>query len=155
MAAEARRISDRAGAEALVSDVLTTMNALRAVLDEEAIHVRAGRLKAGVVAAEPKAALAAAYMQGLEVAKANAVALARWHPQGIETLRGAHKAFTAALEANQTVLSTARTVCEGLIRTLADDVAKSRMPAGYGMKPAPSPYGRGVRSGPLVVSRSL
>jgi hypothetical protein len=153
--AEPLRIVDRAGAEALVSGVLSNMSALKAVLDEEAEHVRAGRLKAGVVAAEPKAALAAAYMKGLETAKANTVALARWHPQGVEALRVAHRAFTVALEANQTVLATARTVCEGLIRNLADDIAKSRMPTGYGAGAAPSPYGRGTRSGPLVVSRSL
>jgi hypothetical protein len=154
-AVEAQRIVDRAGAEALVSRVLSSMTALTAVLDEEAAHIRAGRLKAGVVAAEPKADLAAAYMKGLEVAKSNAVALARWHPQGVEALRSAHRTFTAAVEANQAVLATARTVCEGLIRTLADDIAKSRMPAGYGARAAPSPYGRGARSGPLVVSRSL
>ncbi len=154
-AAEPVRIVDRAGAETLVSGVLSTMTALTAVLDEEATHVRAGRLKAGVVAAKPKAALAAAYMKALEAAKANAVALVRLHPQGVEALRVAHRSFTIALEANQAVLSTARTVCEGLIRTLADDIAKSRMPTGYGAKAAPSPYGRGARSGPLVVSRSL
>ncbi len=154
-AAEPVRIVDRAGAEALVSGILSAMTALKTVLDEEAAHVRAGRLKAGVLAAEPKAALAATYMKGLETAKANAVALARLHPQGVEALRSAHRAFTVALEANQAVLSTARTVCEGLIRTLADDIAKSRMPAVYGTKAAPSPYGRGARSGPLVVSRSL
>ncbi|MCJ2015365.1 hypothetical protein [Methylobacterium sp. J-076] len=153
---EQLRVVDRAGAEALVAGVLGNMNALRAVLDEEADHIRAGRLKAGVVAAEPKAALAAAYMRGLESAKANAVALVRLHPQGVESLSTAHRAFTAAVEANQAVLAAARTVCEGLIRSLADDIAKSKVPAGYGAaRSAPSPYGRGARSGPLVMSRSL
>lgn len=155
-APEPFRLVDRAGAEALVAGILANMKALGAVLDEEAAHIRAGRLKEGVVAGEPKAALAAAYMKGLEVAKANAVALVRLHPQGVETLSATHRAFTAAVEANQAVLSTARTVSEGLIRTLADDIAKSQMPASYGSaKPAPSPYGRTTRSGPLVVSRSL
>lgn len=155
-APEPFRLKDRAGAEALVAGILANMNALKAVLDEEASHIRAGRMKAGVIAAEPKAALAAAYMQGLEAAKANAVAMARLYPQGVETLRSAHKTFTAAVETNQAVLATARTVCEGLIRSLADDIAKSRAPAGYGAgRAAPSPYGRGAQSGPLVVSRSL
>lgn len=155
-AAEPFRITDRAGAEALVAGILANMNALKTVLDEEAAHIRAGRLKAGVEVADAKTALAAAYMKGAEAAKANAVALARLHPQGVESLRTAHRAFTAAVEANQTVLSTARTVCEGLIRSLADDIAKSRMPAGYGLaKSAPSPYGRSARAAPMVVSRSL
>ena len=155
-APEPLRLVDRAGAEALVAGILANMNALKSVLDEEAAHIRAGRLKAGVVAAEPKTELAAAYMRGLEAAKANAVAMARLYPQGVTTLREAHKTFTAAVEANQAVLATARTVCEGLIRSLADDIAKSRAPAGYGAaRTAPSPYGRSARSGPLVVSRSL
>lgn len=155
-APEPLRLIDRAGAEALVAGILANMNALKAVLDEEAGHVRAGRLKEGVVAAEPKAALAAAYMQGLEAAKANTVALTHLYPQGVETLRAAHRSFTASVEANQSVLATARTVCEGLIRSLADDIAKSRVPAGYGAgRSAPSPYGRSAGAAPLVLSRAL
>lgn len=155
-APESFRIVDRAGAEALVAGILAHMHALGAVLDEEATHIRAGRLKEGVIAGEPKAALAAAYMKDLEVAKANAVALVRLHPQGVEALSAAHRAFTAAVEANQAVLASARTVCEGLIRNLADDIAKSRAPSGYGAgRAAPSPYGRSATAAPLVMSRSL
>ena len=95
-------------------------------------------------------------MQGLEVAKANAVALKRFHPDGVEMLRVAHRRFTAAVEANQAVLASAKTVSEGLIKSLAEEIGRAQMPAGYGRQaPAPSPYGRGVRSGPLVLSRSL
>ncbi len=79
--AEPLRVGDRVTAEALVAGVLGNMAALEAVLAEEAAYVREGRLQEGVAAAEPKAALAAAYMQGLEVAKANAVALKRFHPE--------------------------------------------------------------------------
>ena len=85
--AEPLRVGDRVTAEALVAGVLGNMAALEAVLAEEAAYVREGRLQEGVAAAEPKAALAAAYMQGLEVAKANAVALKRFHPEGVEALR--------------------------------------------------------------------
>ncbi|KQS67420.1 MULTISPECIES: hypothetical protein [Methylobacterium] len=154
--AEPLRVGDRITAEALVAGVLGNMAALEAVLAEEAAYVREGRLQEGVAAAEPKAALAAAYMQGLEVAKANAVALKRFHPDGVEALRTAHRRFTAAVEANQTVLASAKTVSEGLIKTLAEEIGRAQLPSGYGRQtPAPSPYGRGVRSGPLVLSRNL
>lgn len=154
--AEPLRVGDRITAEALVAGVLGNMAALEAVLAEEAAYVREGRLQEGVAAAEPKAALAAAYMQGLEVAKANAVALKRFHPDGVEALRTAHRWFTAAVEANQTVLASAKTVSEGLIKTLAEEIGRAQLPSGYGRQtPAPSPYGRGVRSGPLVLSRNL
>jgi hypothetical protein len=115
--AEPLRVADRVTAEALVAGVLGNMAALESVLADEAAHVRAGRLRESIVAAEPKAALAAAYMQGLEVAKANAVALKRFHPDGVEMLRAAHRRFTAAVEANQTVLASAKTVSEGLIKS--------------------------------------
>ncbi|MBP29663.1 hypothetical protein [Methylobacterium sp.] len=154
--AEPLRVADRVTAEALVAGVLGNMAALEAVLAEEAAFVREGRLQEGVAAAEPKAGLAAAYMQGLEVAKANAVALKRFHPDGVEALRTAHRRFTAAVEANQTVLASAKTVSEGLIKTLAEEIGRAQLPSGYGRQiPAPSPYGRGVRSGPLVLSRNL
>ena len=154
--AEPLRVADRVTAEALVAGVLGNMAALEAVLAEEATHVRAGRLREGIAVSEPKAALAAAYMQGLEVAKANAVALKRFHPEGVERLRAAHRQFTAAVEANQTVLDSARTVSESLIKSLAEEIGRAQLPATYGRQAqAPSPYGRGVRSGPLVLSRNL
>ncbi len=153
---EPLRVADRMGAEALVAGVLANMSALEAVLAEEAGHIRAGRLHDGLAASGPKAGLAASYMQGLESAKANAVALARLNPKGVEALRAAHRRFTAALEANQTVLASAKTVSEGLIKALADEIGRARTPVGYGgQNAAPSPYGRGARSGPLVFSRSL
>lgn len=149
-------VADPAAARALVAHVLDTLAALDATLAEEAAHVRAGRLREGLGAGGPKAALAGAYMQGLEVAKANAVALARFHPQGVEALRAAHRRFTATVEANQLVLAAARQVSEGLIKSLAAEIGRAQAPTGYGRAaPAPSPYGRGVRSGPLVLSRSL
>lgn len=150
------RIADKAGAEALVGHVLGAMRALEAVLDAETGHVRTGRLREGLAGSEGKAALAAAYMQGLEMVKANAVALARFAPQGVEALKSTHRRFTASVETNQAVLATARTVSEGLIKTLAEEIGNARAATVYG-KPAhaPSPYGRGARSGPLVLSRNL
>ena len=149
-------ISDRAGAEALVAEVSAAMQALEAVLAEESEAVRAGRLREGVADPDRKGALAAAYMQRLETVKANAVALARFAPQGVERLRTEHRRFTAAVEANQAVLGTARSVAEGLIKALAAEMGKASTPTVYGAPSvAPSPYGRGPRSGPIVLSRNL
>ncbi|WP_336486515.1 hypothetical protein [Methylobacterium nigriterrae] len=150
------RIGDRAGAEALVAEVMATMQALAEILAEESGHVRAGRLREGLAQSGRKSALAAAYMLGLETAKANAIALARFAPQGVETLKAAHRRFMAEVETNQMVLATARTVSEGLIKSLADEIGRARTPTIYGAPSvSPSPYGRGARSGPLVLSRSL
>ena len=151
------RIVDRASAEAFVAGLLATMRDLQGVLARESEAVRAGRLRDALGDVPAKSALSAVYMTGLEAAKANAVALKRFAPSGIEALKSAHKTFAAAVETNQTVLATARTVSEGLIRTLADEIGKARTPTVYGHPSvAPSPYGRNAaRGGPLVLSRSL
>lgn len=151
------RIADKAAAERFVAGLIAIMRDLEGVLARESEGVRAGRLREALADTERKTALSAAYVNGLEAAKANTIALARFAPAAIEALKAAHSAFAATVETNQAVLATARTVSEGLIRSLADDIGRARTPTIYGAPSSPpSPYGRGaVRSGPLVLSRSL
>jgi len=152
------RIVDRAGAGALVARVMETLTALEAVLARESDHIRVGRLREGLAEAERKTSLSAAYLQGLETVKANAIALTRFAPEGIETLKAAHRRFTQAVETNQMVLATARSVSEGLVKSLAEEVGRARAPTIYGRPShAPSPYARaGQGAGQsLVLSRSL
>lgn len=152
------RVVDKAGANALIGHVMQTMQALEQVLTEECGHVRAGRLRQGLSQTEHKTALSAAYMQGLEAAKANAIALARFAPEAIDGLKTAHRRFAGIVESSQIVLATARTVSESLVKSLAEDLSRSRTSTVYG-RPSqpPSPYGRGAagRSQPLVLSRNL
>ena len=152
------RIVDKAGADALIAHIMETMQSLEAILVEEGSHVRAGRLRQGLSDTERKTALGASYMQGLEVAKANAIALARFAPDSIEGLKSAHQRFAQVVETSQIVLATACTVSESLVKSLAEDMSRSRTTTVYG-RPSqpPSPYGRGAaaRSQPLVLSRSL
>lgn len=155
---QALRISDRAGAQSLVSGVLASLEALEAVLARESGHIRVGRLREGLAETERKTGLSAAYLQGLEAIKANAIALARFAPEGIAALKAAHARFTQGVETNQAVLATARTVSEGLVKTLADEMNRARTPTVYGRpSQGPSPYGRSgvARSQPLVLSRNL
>lgn len=153
---KAVRILDKASAEAFVAGLMATMRDLDAVLATESEGVRAGRLREGLADSARKAELASAYLNGLEAAKANAIALARFAPSGIETLKAAHRRFTAVVETNQAVLATARSVSEGLIRTLADELGKAGTPTVYGRPSSPpSPYGRSAGRAPLVLSRSL
>lgn len=152
------RVGDKAGAAALVAQVMTDLQALEAALDAETTLVRQGRLREGLQNNPVKTALAGAYLQGLEAAKANAIALARFAPDAIEGLRTAHRRFAAVVETNQQVLATARGVTENLVKTLADDMSRSRVATVYGVpSTAPSPYGRSgaARSQPLVLSRNF
>ncbi|TXM72082.1 hypothetical protein FV218_13925 [Methylobacterium sp. WL69] len=152
------RIVDRAGAGALVARVMESLQALEGVLARESDHIRVGRLREGLAEAEHKTGLSAAYLQGLETIKANAIALARFAPEGLEALKAAHRRFTAVVEANQMVLATARAVSEGLVKSLAEEVGRARASTIYGRPAhAPSPYARpGMGAGQsLVLSRSL
>ncbi|KMO16878.1 hypothetical protein [Methylobacterium platani] len=151
-------IADPDAAERLVAETLATMRDLEALIGRESDHIRVGRLAEGLAEAPRKTALAGAYLQGLQAVKANAVALARFAPEGIAALREAHGRFSDAVAANQAVLATARSVSEGLLRSLSAELTRTAEPkgygTGYGSRPAPSPYGH-RRSAPLVLSRSL
>ncbi|GJD50372.1 hypothetical protein OPKNFCMD_3111 [Methylobacterium crusticola] len=149
------RVADRAGAERLVAETLAVMQELGGLLARESAHIRSGRLREGLAEDARKTALSASYLQGLQVVKGNAVALARFAPDRVAALREAHAAFAAAVALNQTVLATARAISEGLLKTLSAELGRAARPQGYGsQRPAASPYGA-ARSGPLVLSRSL
>ena len=152
------RVGDRPAATALVAQVMANLQALEAVLDAETALVRKGQLREGLKETAAKSALLGAYLQGLETAKANAIALARFAPDAIEGLKAAHRRFAVVVETNQQVLATARSVAENLVKTLAEDMSRSRVATVYGVaSTAPSHYGRAgaARSQPLLLSRKL
>lgn len=154
------RVVDRASAEQLVAETLEVMRGLEAALEAETDRVRAGRLREAFANGEAKGALSAAYLRGGEAVKANAVALARHAPDGVERLRAASRRFNAVVATNQTVLATARSISEALLKGMSDELNRASMPRTYGGRAAtPShPYGgRGgaPRSEPLVLSRQL
>lgn len=148
------RVTTREAAQALVADVSATMRDLEKVLEVETAHMRAGRIRDGLAQEERKSALTSRYLQGLESLKANAIALARFAPEGLDRLKTEHAAFARVIETNQVVLATARAVSEGLVRSLSSELDRAERPTGY----APVGYG-GARAprggGSLVVSKNL
>jgi hypothetical protein len=151
-AAEISRVTTPAEAEALVTGVLSAMRELAAALGDETAQVRVGRIRDGLAPEAHKRELVAAYLRGLEAVKANAVALGRFAPEGVDRLRAAHAGFGRAVDENRVVLATARAVAEALIKSLSDEITRASRPATYA--PAAGPV-RGGRVEPLVVSRSL
>lgn len=149
----AARVATRDEAERLVGRVLATMGDLEAVLERETAHLRAGRIRDGLAEEVQKTELAAAYMQGLEAVKANAIALARFTPASLDRLKGAHARFGQVIQANQMVLATARAVSESLVKGISDEMSRGARPQGYapaGLRPPPP-----RPSEPLVLSRSF
>jgi hypothetical protein len=147
------RVVGREDAERLVAGVLATMGELEKILAAETAYIRVGRIRDGLAEEAKKSELASAYMRGLETVKANAIALARFAPEALDKLKAAHAEFGRAVEANQTVLATARAVSESLMKGVADEINRLSRPQGYG--PAGPQAPRPRTSEPLVISKSL
>lgn len=145
------KVLNRDDAERLVGTVTATMTELETVLDDETLHLKAGRLRDGLAGERRKSELAGAYLRGLEACKSNAVALARFAPDQIESLKRAHTGFQRAVERNQTVIATARAVSESLVRGLADEMARNAQPQVYGTARRMAPPPR--QAPPIICSK--
>lgn len=147
------RVGSRTEAEQLAAGVLGTMSELEVLLEAETGHIRVGRFREGLSQEARKSELAAAYIQGLEAVKGNAVALARHAPEALDRLKKAHLAFGKVVEANQVVLATARAVSETLVKGIAEEMDRQSRPQAYA--PAGRAAPRSTASAPLVVSRQF
>lgn len=140
-------------AEAMVEGLIGLMAALDRVVRDETELLRASRLREAASLTDAKSDAAKAYVQGLETLKSNAIALARWAPASVTRLKQTQATLSEALSINMAVLATARSVSEGIVRSLAAEVDAPRTLNTYGVgrqKPGarPSP-------GPLMISKSL
>lgn len=145
------RVATPADAAALIKDIRATMAALEKLLTIETEHVRVGRLNEGLSQEERKGELTTLYLQGLETLKANAVALARFAPQGLELLKKDHTVFAQTIATNQLVLATARAVSESLVKGIAEELGRAGQSQGY--RPVGVPAARPATATPLLVSK--
>lgn len=139
-------------AERLADRLIGLMTVLEDVVGRETALLRSARLKDATELAQSKTDAARDYVHGLEALKTNAIALARWAPGSVDRLRKAQSRLSDALAVNMTVLATARSVSEGIVRSLASELAAPRTLNTYGA-------GRSGTSKPaatsLLISRSL
>lgn len=152
-AAPSSRIASRAEAESECAELKRTMDALLAAIEEETGLVRAGKLRDAGELQPRKAELMQDYIQRLNRTRENSVALGNLAPVAVAELRRGHAEFQAVLKINLAVLSTAREVAEGLVRSVAASVGASEAPKTYGPAggaPAPGTSARGI-----AVNRSL
>jgi hypothetical protein len=142
-------------AEALTAHFTTVMDALRDVLQQETDLVRSGRLGAAAKFQEPKADLTRLYIADASRLRASQSHLARVVPaEKLEALRQRHDSFRALLEINLTVLATAHSVSEGIVRGVSGEMARKATPQTYGASGrsvAPPPGA----AQPLALSRML
>lgn len=151
-AAPPASVGSPADAERLAERLIGLMAALEDIVGRETDLLRAARLKDATDLAQKKSDAARDYVHGLEALKTNAIAMARWAPGAVDRLRKAQARLSDALAINMTVLATARSVSEGIVRTLATEIAAPRTLTTYSA-------GRGPAGKPattsLMISRSL
>jgi len=139
-------------AEQLAERLIALMAALEDIVGRETDLLRAARLREATDLAQRKSEAARDYVHGLEALKTNAIALARWAPGSVDRLRKAQARLSDALAVNMTVLATARSVSEGIVRSLATEIAAPRTLTTYGAGRAPAQRPAATS---LMISRSL
>lgn len=149
-----RPVASVAEAETLLGDLTQAMSALLDMIERETALLRIGRLREAAVVAQEKFVSAQAYVNGmtrLKLSKPFVVEAAR---PLIEAFRDHQIAFQKMLQTSLTVLATAHAVSEGLIRGVADEIARKAAPSTYGANGRTSAPRPGAAQ-PLAFSRAL
>ena len=150
----AQAIASAGEAELAIANLNTIIDKMEEVLAEETAQVRAGRLNAARELDAAKFELARLYAAQSERVKAARGLIAGSLPQAAEALRQRHVAVQSALQTTLTVLATAHTVSEGIIRGVSGELARRQTPSTYGASGranVPSPKA----SQPIALSRKL
>lgn len=132
MTTERARIVGREAATAFCDDLTNLIEAMIATLDAETDHIRSARYDEAAQLTEAKSHLTARYVAALDTLKEDRHEIGRHAPGGIDRLRQLQHGFEKSLESNMTVLTTARTVSETLIRSLGEEAIKRQAPTTYG-----------------------
>jgi hypothetical protein len=149
-----RPVSSAEEAELLIKHMLDVMDALLETIEEETRLVRAGKLIDATKLEATKTELSRLYTVDSLRIKSSQNYLKQVAPQPLQNLRERHNTFRAVLQMNLTVLATAHAVSEGIMRGVADQLARKAQPAGYGATGQAMTPPRGAAQ-PLTVSRSL
>lgn len=154
LTAPAPRIETREGAERLVAEIGGILERLSGLIAEETRLLRRAKLVDASALQPDKAELSNAYVAALERLRANATMVGRHAPVAVDQLRRRHEAFQAELQVNMAVLATARSVTEGLVRGVGEEMAARSRPRTYGASGTLSVPPTGATQ-PISVSRQL
>lgn len=125
------RITNAEDAAKLVDTALDALDALAPLIEEETKLFKAGKVRDALGTAMQKNSAAQNYTLCLEILKSNAIAIGRFQPDRLGELRMKHEAFSDMMALNLAVVSTARTVSEGLLRDLANAMGRNASPKTY------------------------
>lgn len=147
-------ITSEAEAEAVMAEIGKLMAELCEIVEQETALVRSGQLTAAGKVAQRKSELARIFVTQATRVRASTRYLARSAPKLLDTLRRQHEQFSAELQLNLTVLSTARAVSEGILRGVANELARRSTVQTYGASGRRHVPARRATA-PIAFSRSL
>ena len=143
-----------ADAHRLAEGLMDAMSNLLSVIERETELVRAGDIREAMRLDTAKGEMSREYMSAMTRLKDNSGFLVKSAPELLTTLHRHHDVFRAMLQVNMTVLATAHSVSEGIIRGVNSEIQRRNLPQGYtaaGHRANPNPR----HHMPLSVSRSL
>jgi hypothetical protein len=140
--------------QAIMSDLVATMDDILRIVEQETELVRAGSLAKASKLQEAKAELANRYYACTTHLKAMLPALPSGQQPVLADLKRRHEEFRALLQINLTVLATAHAVSEGIMRGVSDELARKAAPSTYGATGRTNAPGASAAQ-PLAVSRVL
>ncbi len=146
--------STPAEARKLAENLMDVMSALLGVIERETELVRAGKIREAMAFEPNKTELSRRYVNVVAHMKASQEYLSQAAPELLTTLHRHHDVFRAMLQINLTVLATAHTVSESIVRGVNTEVQRRNIPNTYtaaGRRATPGPR----HMTPLAVSRSL
>ncbi|MFM8606517.1 MAG: hypothetical protein ACKOBC_00970, partial [Hyphomicrobiales bacterium] len=120
---------------------------------EETDRLAEARLRDAFTLYEKKSQLTDSYHRDVLKLKNNAVALARFKPEGLDRLKVRQARFEAALNANLKVLQTLSKASENLMRSLVDDVEAPRKLDVYNQSGKKTGYATRPQAMPILVSK--
>src|SRR5262249_21178834 len=118
--------------EQQIASLYAVMDALLTALESETKLVGAGRLGEAAPLGRQKAELAGRYIAGATSLHADPELLRPELAKPLGELKRRQETFQAALQMNMTVLATVHAVSEGIIRAVANEVARKAAPTTYG-----------------------
>lgn len=147
-------VTTTAEARALADQLIGVMSELLAVIERETELVRAGKLREAMDYGPRKTELSRGYVAAVGRMKASQAFMQKSVPELLTTLHRHHDVFRAMLKVNLTVLATAHTVSEKIVRGVNAEIQRRNVPSTYtaaGRRAAPGPR----HMTPLSVSRTL
>jgi hypothetical protein len=142
-------------AEDRAEQLLAMTVRLTGLLDEEIAAVKARKLDSSSANWDEKERLVHAWRLEVSRIKADPAQMSGLSSGRKEALKVAARELEDRLQAHERALSAARTVTEGLVRSIAAEIAESRSaPAGYGSKGAPAGGSRREASGLAVDAKA-